>query len=166
MAEAPNEKPNERNPGQADEESYEETDGKFKLPLKRYRKTDDLTEKQREDLMKQIGCLEGKLKEKIKVFKAAQNDVNRKNEIFLKDLENGRNKMKNEIEIQFDKMKKEGEDQMKEVTTSLKNEISALNELLSSIKYNAEEGHYNDKVGRSTTDYKSEVFWQQNVQIP
>ena len=66
--------------------------------------------------------------------------------------------MKNEIEIQFDKMKKEGEDQMKEVTTSLKNEISALNELLSSIKYNAEEGHYNDKV--ETVDEVQQIINQ------
>ena len=48
MAEAPNEKPDERNPGQADEELYGEIDGKLKLSLKKDHKSDDLTDKQRE----------------------------------------------------------------------------------------------------------------------
>ena len=48
MAEAPNEKPNERNPGQSDEELYAEIDGKLKLSLKKDHKRDDLTDKQRE----------------------------------------------------------------------------------------------------------------------
>ena len=48
MAEAPNGKPNEKNPGEGDEEFYEENDGKLKSPFKRYSKRDDLTDKQRE----------------------------------------------------------------------------------------------------------------------
>ena len=129
---------------QGEEEVYEEIDRMFRLSFKTYQKRDSVADKRREVLMKKIVSLERKLQEKITALNTAQNKVNRRNENFLKDLENGRNKIKHELDKQFDKMKKEGEDQSKEANDSLKTEISALDEnlnLLSSIKFNAEDDY-------------------------
>ena len=88
------------------------------------------------------------MKEKIAILKGSKNDVKRKSEVCLNDLEKRRNEVKDEIDKQFDQMKKEAEDHLKEQNFFMDNEIDALNEnlnLLSSIKLDTENNNsYSD----------------------
>ena len=110
--------------------------------------TDDETKRVEEVLMKKITCVEQNLKANIDFLTAMKDDVNVETNVCLKNLEKRREEVKNEVDKQFDKMKKEVVDQKKESNSSLEKEIVVLNEyfnLLGSIKLDAEyHNSFND----------------------
>ena len=109
--------------------------------LKKFHKKHDVIDEKRGVLMRNISCIEQNLKEKIVVLHATEDDVSRKTEDCLKDLEKRREEMKDEIDKQFDIMKKEAEDRKKEVKNVLDSDVQGLNEnlnLLSNIRKNTE----------------------------
>ena len=115
--------------------------------LKKYHRRHDVTDIEDETtdvLIKKITFFEKNLKEKIAIINGAKNDVKRKKEVCMNDLEKGRNQIKDEIDKQFDEMEKEAEDHFKEQNIFIDNEIDALNEnldLLSSIRLDSENSN-------------------------
>ena len=100
--------------------------------------TEDETRRVEEVLRKKITYFEQNLlKAKIDFLTAIKTDVNVGTNVCLKDLEKRREEIKNELDKQFNKMKKEAVDQKNESNSSLDNEIAVLKEnlnLLNSIK--------------------------------
>ena len=119
--------------------------------LKKYHRRHDVIEiedETREVLMKKITLFEKNLKEKIAILNGAKNDVKRKTEVCVIDLEKRREEIKNKIDKQFEQMKTEAEDHLKEQNIFMDNEIDALNEnlnLLTSISLDTENNNsYSD----------------------
>ena len=72
----------------------------------------------RDIIKRKIKHIEKNLREKIIIQNAAKNDVPRKTEVCLKDLQKRKEESKDEIEKQFGQMKREFEDQMTQTCRS------------------------------------------------
>ena len=132
------------------------------LCLKKSHKKHDVTDivdEKRDVLKKKISYIEKNLREKISGLNTAKCEVSRKTEACLGNLEKRREEIIEEIDKQFEKMKKETKDQLKETNSYIENEVTALNEnlnLLSTIKQNTnvdddDDDNYSDVIGMIET---------------
>ena len=77
--------------------------------LKRSHKKHDVTDieyEKREVIKRKISYIEKNLREKIIILNAAKNDISKKTEVCLKDLQKRKEEMKDEIDKQLDQMKR------------------------------------------------------------
>ena len=102
----------------------------------------DIMDDKREILKKKISYIEKNLREKVIIFNAAKTEVCRKAEDCLSDLKKRRGETTDDIDDEFDKMKEEVNDKMRETSSLLEKEVVTLEEnltLVSSMKQNAED---------------------------